>query len=98
MGATAQVKKGTPVADVPSAKEARKFVNAMIKDGKKLAEVEESGLIEDSMKEIEKLWLSKQDKIAQLKKVHPDLHEELRQEFGFLRDKLQQDSVGESDE
>lgn len=98
VGATAQVKKGTPVVDVPSAKEARKFVNSMIKDGKKLAEVEETGLIEDAMKEIEKLWLSKQEKIAQLKKVHPDLHEELRQEFGFLRDKLQQDSVGESSE
>jgi len=47
------------------------------------------------MKEIEGFWLENQEKIAQLKKVHPELHEELRQEFGFLRDKLQQDSAGE---
>jgi|TARA_R100001082_G_scaffold25183_2_gene12393 hypothetical protein len=95
VGATPQVKKGVPIADIPSEKEARKFVNGMIRDGKKMAEIEENGLIDDAMKEIEGFWLENQEKIAQLKKVHPELHEELRQEFGFLRDKLQQDSAGE---
>ena len=98
VGATPQVKKGVPIADVPSDKDARKFVNQMIKDGKKMAETEEEGLIDNAMKEIEGFWLKKQDKIAQLKKAHPKLHEELRQEFGFLRDKLQQDSAGEKSE
>ena len=47
------------------------------------------------IKNVEEMWLNKAEKISEIQKLYPKSYENLRQEFGFIRDRLEQDSKGE---
>ena len=69
--------------------------DGQIADTKKISEYEEVGLAVEVIKNVEEMWLNKAEKISEIQKLYPKSYENLRQEFGFIRDRLEQDSKGE---
>tara|TARA_R110000803_G_scaffold41582_2_gene89302 strand:+ start:12241 stop:13008 length:768 start_codon:yes stop_codon:yes gene_type:complete len=98
VNAKPQVKRGvtTKANNIfPKEEDAKKFIEKMIFDAKKISEYEEVGLAVEVIKNVEEMWLNKAEKISEIQKLYPKSYENLRQEFGFIRDRLEQDSKGE---